>query len=260
MEPVADLGVRRSLTMPAEGSFQAAYRGLEERMKALAEAGGDVFLPVPEPEGPVQYILICMEPSLGSWARSGDQATSKVEAGFRNFLSTLEDFILHFCVRRYLCRSAQRYHITDLSKGAMLVERARLARVQRYERWYALLREEIDLVATPNAGIVAVGNVVFQYLERRRFQRPFTSVMHYSSQAGRARKAAIVGHEDSFQAFRDSVGLEDLVSTANDVLTSARVPSEIRDETLSRLERSQLTASRQRLIFIYKVSFESMRS
>jgi hypothetical protein len=33
-----------------------------------------------------------------------------------------EDFILHFCVRRYLCGPAQQYHITDFSKGAMLVE------------------------------------------------------------------------------------------------------------------------------------------
>jgi hypothetical protein len=34
---------------------------------------------------------------------------------------------------------------------------------------------------------------------------------------------------------------------------------EIRDETLSRLAKSQLTTSRQQLIFNYKVKFESMR-
>ena len=93
-------------------------------MKALAESEGDVFLPNTEPEGPVQYVLICMEPSLGRWARSADEARSKVEAGFRNFLFSMEDFILHFCARLYLCKPKERYHITDLSKGAMLVKRA----------------------------------------------------------------------------------------------------------------------------------------
>jgi hypothetical protein len=246
--------------MVIEGRFHTAYRELEERMKALAEADGDIFLPNPEPIGPVQYVLICMEPSLGWWASSADHARSRVEAGFRNFLFSIEDFILHFCVRRYLCGSAQRYHITDLSKGAMLVDHAGLARVQRYDRWYALLQEEIDLCATPSAGIVAVGNVVSQHLARRGFPRPFTRVIHYSSQAGPARSAGVVGREDSFQAFRSSVSLEVVVSTAEDVLKAAHVPSEIRDETLLRLAKSQLTTSRQQLIFNYKVAFESMCS
>jgi hypothetical protein len=150
--------------MRVEGSFHTAYRELEERMKALAVADGDVFLPNPEPEGPVDYVFICMEPSLGRWARSPEEAKSKVDAGFRNFLFSAETSILHFCIRRYLCESTQRYHITDFSKGAMLVKGAGLARAQRYDRWYALLLEEINLVATSDAAIVAVGNVVFQHL------------------------------------------------------------------------------------------------
>ncbi|MFZ3046293.1 MAG: hypothetical protein WA151_10290, partial [Desulfatirhabdiaceae bacterium] len=172
--------------MQIDRTFHAAYRELEERMKALAQQDGDVFLPNPEPEGPVQYVLICMEPSLGRWARSADQARSKVEAGFRNFLPSDEVSILHFCVRRYLlCGPAERYHITDFSKGAMLVARAGRERVQRYAKWYALLREEIDLVAAPSARIVAVGNVVSQHLKQQGFPRPFTRVIHYSSQAAR---------------------------------------------------------------------------
>ena len=125
--------------MPIDGNFHAAYRALEARMKALAEADDHVFLPNPEPEGPVHYVLICMEPSLGRWARPADQARAKVRSGFRNFLPSDEVAILHFCIRRYLCRAAERYHVTDVSKGAMLVDRAGLARVQRYERWHKLL-------------------------------------------------------------------------------------------------------------------------
>jgi hypothetical protein len=45
--------------------FHTAYRELEERMRALAEADGDVFLPNPEPLGPAHYVLIqpffCLE-------------------------------------------------------------------------------------------------------------------------------------------------------------------------------------------------------
>jgi hypothetical protein len=239
-------------------SFHAAYRELEGRMKRLAEADGDIFLPNPEPGGPVQYVLICMEPSLGRWARSSDQARRRIEAGFRNFLFSIEDFILHYSIRRYLCRSAQRYHITDLSKGAMLVERAGFARVQRYDRWFALMQEEIDLVATPDASIVAVGGTVSQHLLRRGFQRPFTRVIHYSGQAGRARRAGIAGREDEFQVFRDSVSLEDVVATADAVLRAACLPAEIRHETLSRLARCRLTTSLEQLMFTYKLAFEAI--
>jgi hypothetical protein len=103
--------------MPIDGSFQAAYRELEQRMKSLAETDGDIYLPNAEPDGPVDYVVICMEPSLGRWARSPDHARARVKAGFRNFLSSLEDFILHYSVRHYLCGPGQRYHMTDLSKG-----------------------------------------------------------------------------------------------------------------------------------------------
>ena len=205
-------------------------------------------------------MLICMEPSLGRWARSADQARSKVDAGFRNFLASIDTVILHFCIRRYLCRLAERYHITDFSKGAMLVDRAGLARVQRYDRWYPLLQEEIDLVATPRAGIVAVGNTVAEQLARQGFARPFTKVIHYSGLAGRARSAGIAGREDRFEAFRSSVSREDLVTTAGDVLSAARVPVAIREEIMAQLSRSPLSTSRQQLIFNYKIAFESIRS
>ena len=245
--------------MRIDGGFHAAYRELEERMKALAEADGHVFLPNPEPLGPADYVLICMEPSLGWWASTPDDARSRVEAGFRNFLFSIEDFILHFCVRRYLCESEERYYITDLSKGAMLVNCAGLARVQRYEKWYKLLLEELDLCATASAGIVAVGNVVARHLERQGFPRRFTKVIHYSSQAGLARSTGVESRRDDFSAFRGSVSLEDLVATAEATLKAAHVPSEFRDKPLSRLAKSQLTTSREQLIFSYKIAFEQMR-
>jgi hypothetical protein len=50
--------------------IRRAYADLERRMKALAKSDGQVYLPNPEPTTRVDYILICMEPSLGHWARS----------------------------------------------------------------------------------------------------------------------------------------------------------------------------------------------
>jgi hypothetical protein len=94
---------------PIDATFRTRYREIERQTRALAEADGDIFLPNPEPEGPADYVFIGMEPSLGRWARSADEARSKVAAGFRTFLYSIEDFILHFCIRRYLCEPPERY-------------------------------------------------------------------------------------------------------------------------------------------------------
>lgn len=246
--------------MKIDEGFRDAYQALEARMKVLAKEDGDVYLPNLQPLGPVEYVFVCMEPSLGRWARSPDEARLKVEAGFRNFISSIENFILHFCIRQYLCEPTQRYHMTDISKGAMFVEKAGVARTQRYNRWYGLLLEELDLVATSGSGIFAVGNAVAQYLERRAIPRPFTKLIHYSDQAARARAAAIVGREGSFEEFRSSVSLEHVFATAKDILMASAVPANFRDKTLARLAKSELSASRQQLIFNYKLAFEAIRS
>lgn len=227
-------------------------------MQSLAEADGDVYLPNLDLNGPADYILICMEPSLGRWARNAEEARSKVKAGFRNFIYSIEDFILHFCVRRYLCGPEQRYHLTDLSKGAMLVKHAGVERVQRYNRWYSLLVKELDLVSTPNAKFIAVGGAVAEHLIRRGFSRPLTQIIHYSGLAASARKAGIIGHESNFESFRTSVKLADLITTAEDVLKHAQVSSPIKEEILVRLDGHQLSESRLQLIYNYKVAFESM--
>jgi hypothetical protein len=159
-----------------EDEVRRAYRDLERRMKALAESDGDVYLPNPEPTAGVYYILICMEPSLGHWARSVEEGRAKVASGFRNFLTDIEPMLLHFSVRRFLCENGQRYHITDFSKGAMLVKHAGAVRGDRYDRWYALLQEEIDLIAAPGARVIAVGKEVAKHLRRSGFQRGVTIV------------------------------------------------------------------------------------
>ncbi len=244
--------------MDTGDSFSAAYSGLEVAMKALAEADGDVYLPNPEPHGPVNYVLVCMEPSLG--AHSAEYARAQIASGCRNFLNSPEDFILHLAAQRYLCRPGQRYHVTDISKGAMLVSVARKARAERYARWHSLLLEELALVALPTAKIVAVGSEAFRHLTRHGCEWPVTQVLHYSGQAARARRAAVSGLELQFDEFAASITHDDLLASAFDVLQAARIPAAICNATLTRLSRSSLTASRLQLLFSYKVAFESLCS
>lgn len=239
--------------------FHTSYQTLADQMKRRAKEDGDAYLPNIKPIGPVDYVFIGMEPSLGKWARTADEARSKVDAGFCNFTSSIEDFILHFCIQRYLCEHEQRYHLTDLSKGAMLVNDAAIDRTRRYDLWFELLLAEIDVVA-PGAEVFAVGNAVKQQLERRHFSAPFTQVMHYSPLAARARKAGIVGQEIFFEEFGKTMTLDAVLATA-DVVLKAAVPNIFRDETLKRLaKQKQLTASQQMLIFNYKLAFESFKA
>jgi hypothetical protein len=92
--------------------------------------------PRAQPSGPVDYIFACMEPSLGgAWAADPSKARAAMEAGFRNFVNSIEDFLLHFSIRRYLCKPNERYHITDWSKGAMTTRAASVDRGQRYTKW-----------------------------------------------------------------------------------------------------------------------------
>ena len=162
----------------AADNFHRAYHRLEARMKSLAEAEGDIFLPNVAPTGPVDYVLIAMEPSLGRWANLAHHAATQVAAGFRNFISSVEDFLLHFSVQTYLCAPHERYHITDISKGAMLVSAAGIARSDRYAKWYNLLSEELAIVARPNARVIAVGTAVAQHLARSGFPRSVTKIIH----------------------------------------------------------------------------------
>jgi hypothetical protein len=115
-------------------------------------------------------------------------------------------------------------------------------------------------LSSTGTSFIAVGKLVSEHLMRRGFSRPFTRIVHYSGQAASARKAAIVGREDSFEAFKDSVSLDDLIAEAKDVLLEAGVPVKIRNEALARLTKSQFSVSRRQLIFNYKTAFERLRA
>ena len=84
-------------------------------------------------------------------------------------------------------------------------------------------------------------------------------MIHYSNQAGPARRAGIRGHEERFRAYKDSVLQADLIAAAEVACQAARVPPSLREETLSGIAKSAVTLSRQELAFNYKLAFESIR-
>jgi hypothetical protein len=233
-------------------TFHDAYHDLEDRFRTLAETDGFIYLPNVEPPGPVEYVFIAMEPSLGRWARSPQEARAKVEAGFRNFVADEvgDVVLLHHAVRHYL--GTESYHLTDFSKGAMLTAHANIDRAERYDRWYRLLLAELELVG-PEAQIFAVGKVVARQLRARGF-RKIIEILHYSGLAGRARAAAVRGHETEFEAFRSTVSPKEVLATAEKVLEP--VPAWLREATLRALATTELTTSKLALLFAYRLAFD----
>jgi hypothetical protein len=236
--------------------FGQAYNEIELRMEDLAKRNGDIYVPNIVPHGPVDYIFICMEPSLGEWARTPDEAENRLKGGFRNFLDGYNLMILRYAIQNYLCKNNQRYHITDLSKGAMLVKDAGVDRIARYKNWYPLLLEEIDLVTSPNARVFAVGTHVARFLESQKFPREVTLLIHYSGNTVSHWNRVLQEHEEDFKLFQGTVTHEDFLDNAKDVIESSRVPYAISERALGRLRKGNLTLSRLKLMFNYKLIFD----
>ena len=236
-------------------TFAEQYKALEGRFRTQAGAEGSVFLPNVPPAVPVDFVFIAMEPSLQSWSTSPGDARARIAAGFMNFLFSMEDFILHFCVRSYLCGQGETYYLTDLTKGAMPVTRAQKNRRERYDLWYPLLLEELAIVAKPSARIYTVGGQVQCYLRRKGFGWHTVRLLHYSGQAARYRERAVQGREREFARFAQTLRHEAVLAMAEKVMVEAGLPSEMVGKTLARLGRCKLTDSRKKLIFTYYAEF-----
>ena len=240
-------------------SFSEQYAALEGKFKEQVEKDNEIlgidscFLANVAPKAQVDYVLVAMEPS-----RPANIASIK------NFAVSVEDFILHFCAKEYLCKGEceRTYHITDLSKGAMRVSDASSSpalRYERYKRWYSLLCEEIKLVARPNAPIIPVGYVVRDFLTVQKMSDLKDEILHYSQSAARHRPKMAELHPEQFSEFKDTVDLSDIKKTAKRVLGEAGLGPEEPEKTLKRLQSgSGLTKSRKQLMFTYKCQFEKI--
>jgi hypothetical protein len=259
------LGSTGGITMST--SFQEEYQALECEFRARVEEDNEyhgaqsVYLPNLAPQRPADFVLVAMEPSTGGGA--GDLKKGKAFSP-KNFSGSVEDFILHFCIGKYLCGGGRTYHLTDLSKGAMLTRHASDKPEERYLRWYPLLKKELKLVAKPNAPIIAIGNVVHGFLDKHRsldkqgMPGLTGPILHYSLKAAGAWKKVPGLHPEQYCDFRTTVAWNDVEETVRRVMEENDLQPYI-DGTMNRLRRGQqLTASRKKLMFTYKIQFDDI--
>lgn len=227
-------------------TFEQAYAKLEDKFRRRVAKDEErwgidsVYLPTVMPSGPVDYVLVAMEPSMGG--KSKDEVQKQVDGGFRNFCNSTEDFILHFCARNYLCRDGETYHVTDLAKGTMPTKVQAAGNAEKYEDWYSLFKKELGLIAKPDARIISIGKAVGQFLSEKGLRGHACTILHYSPQAASHRGRAIVGREDEYAQFASSIH----------ELPKGSGWSEPK-------EAIRLSESRKRLVFNYKVCFEHLR-
>ena len=229
-------------------TFEEAYSELEEEFSRRVHEDNkrgwcSVFLPNLRPAGPVDFVLVGMEPSL-QWAKGDfEVAQDKIDAGFRNFFGCCnyenppQDSglgILFFCISKYLLRKGETYYLTDLAKGAMKTNSRGAGDAGKYEVSYPFLEKELGLVAKPNARIISIGGAVGGFLSRKWLHGHAGTIMHYSRQASRHWGKDIPGRCDEFHEF------------ASDL--RERPPCPQWSETLAKLA------------FDYKIAFERIRS
>lgn len=212
-----------------------------------------------EPKEPVDFVLIGMEASTGVPGEGGQSTEDKGQVE-RNFAWSTEDFILHHCIRNYLCQTGETYYLTDLSKGSMTVDKAGEGRQCRYKRWYPLLKKELRLVAKPRkTRVTAIGNEVEGFLKKKKLCQRVQKVLHYSPQTVPHRRRAIKSWKDGFRAFCEEDHGEAFEETVRAVLQDADMDSYICDRVSGRGNRSKLTNSRLMLMFYYKNRFAELR-
>ena len=245
-------------------TFSEKYEALERKFCQQVQKDRDEFglcsrfLRNIRPKGPVDFVLVAKEPSLSGGGLGKEDS---------NFSQSIEDFILHYCVRKYLCEGAKTYYLTDLSKGAMSVKDAGKDPLPRYYRWYPLLEEELRLVTKPGkTRIIAIGNDARDFLTAKnlccsRICDRIEGVMHYSRVAAPHIEKAIQCWKDGFPKFSETVKMDDIVKTARCVWEEIELPQSEIDRRVKQLQRgSGLTESRKKLMFYYKNRFEELRT
>ena len=247
-------------------TFIEQYLALEKKFRQQVEEDRKFgiessFLSNIEPRDHVDFVLVAMEPSTGV---SGKMPLDRLDGKPRkdkNFCWSTEDFVFHFAIRNYLCPSGKTYHLTDLSKGAMKVREAKKKRQEKYERWYPLLKEELRLVSnSERTRIIAIGNVVHEFLKSKSLCDSIERVIHYSPQGWPARKKAIQPAKDRFSEFDSAIDVDAFEGTVRDVLEQAGTDRQYIDFMLEKnVNKSKLTESRRKSLFYYKNIFEELR-
>ena len=165
------------------------YLKLEEEMREqvdrdnriMRDVGGKcVYLPCMRPKGKVDFIFVAMEPRIERWVpfKKFEELCGK---GFVNFIGDMYCAAVHHSIWRALeIQEFSRYHITDLSKGAMSTRLADIKRNERYERWKPLLKKEIEILSKHHVTeVIALGEEARIVVGEIIGKNPLT-LYHYS--------------------------------------------------------------------------------
>ena len=230
-------------------TFEEAYRELERDFRDMVEKDNrdhgfkSIYLPNVPPQGPVDFVLVGMEPSLGHWARPPKKlptweeieqyAAKRICQGFRNFGDPPEKSILPFCISKYLCRKGETYYFTDLAHGAMKGNPGNGKTAEKYERWYPLFMRELGLVAKPDAKIISMGRTVSRFLSEKGLYGHAGTVPHHSLTGAAHFGKEIPGREECFRRFCED---------------ASNFPCKVK-----------MTDAKRKLIFDCKISFGRIR-
>ena len=249
-------------------TFNKRYDQLEQRFITEVELqnrrNDDIwcyphYLPNLKPEGPVDFILVAQQPSMGMPFHAPHRCPGIVSP-VPNFAMAFGDFFLHACIRRYLCQGPFTYHLTDLSKAASPV-----GAVLQYELWYPLLAEELGLLAKDWTRVLGIGGSAHAYLSKRSSELHAHTgvdyvygVPHFATQGiGTWRRIAQANHVN-YKRFRESHH----VLTRNEIDSAIRAVLKDHTEgaewTVRRLANQTLTEDYYKLMYCYAVRFERL--
>ncbi|MDD5591588.1 MAG: hypothetical protein PHY18_06685 [Dehalococcoidales bacterium] len=254
----------------SESQFRQNYSSLIKKFRNHAKSEGTFYLPNPiVPKERADYILIGMEPSFGRWAKGKNPVErSKVaqgflNKGFKNFAFTIEDFIMHYCTRTYLCSESETYYVTDLSKGAMLTKDAGKNRSTRYLSWYPLLLDEIKSISKKRVKLIALGKSVYDFLMKQKCRVKtgcnLYYVPHYSNQASWVWNKFISNNAYERNEFFSKLDVNRILEVANNILKKCNMDYSLEEKIYAALPK-QLTESKKKLILTYKTCFEQIKT
>lgn len=216
-----------------------------------------VYLPNFMPENEVDYFFVAMEPSFGKW-ESVENAKHLISNGFRNFIFSKEDFLLHYSIKKYLKAN---YHITDVSKTAMKVKDADQARKFMYNFWGEYLKLEIETLRSKEAKIIAIGGKSEDKLLKLLPNQKINKIIHFSGAARGARSSFAENHKILFNEFKEEFDNDHFVKFTDDFLNkkieNTNVKNFIKNHGLKKLE--SMNNIDLQLLFSYKKEFETLK-
>lgn len=229
-----------------------------------------VHLPTLLPLKPVNYIVVSAEPSLGFATNKSDRdIEAMVAGGYRNFMHSWEDFILHHCLKKKL----RSYYATSISKAALQAKSAQSWRDRFLHESLPTFLQEVELLSSKDAVIIPVGSRAARFLEQATLPRPVASpLMHFSRTASRWRSRLPDAHPEAYAAFAERLETIQLIRSADHTLMTLfqieesifgnPVPYDLIQERLAYLKESKagLSESRKQLLFTYLTQLDEQLS